>query len=185
MALPSEIPLAAHVLIKHQREHAFSFPSVTTAISSTSVWLSCFQVEHFHTRPNEELFICSQLSVFSKSRTLKGPIFFESFSAELEGVGGKEARAFSLQVDLGVFAILITENQLLQTNLLLPPICSKNISSSFKQNLQHGRHHSESHCYQRHSAAYCQGSGKQFSEQMIVLVFLRIEHINPMLGKQN
>lgn len=68
MALPSEMPLAAHVLIKHQREHACFFPSVATAISSTSVWLSCFQVEHFHTRPTEELFICSQLSVFSKSR---------------------------------------------------------------------------------------------------------------------
>lgn len=67
MALPSEIPLAAHLLIEHQREHACFFPSVATAISSTSVWLSCFQVEHFHTRPNEELFICSQLSVSVKA----------------------------------------------------------------------------------------------------------------------
>lgn len=50
-----------------------------------SQWLSCFQVEHFHTRPNEELFICSQLSVFSKSRTLKAAVCFESSKAELEG----------------------------------------------------------------------------------------------------
>ena len=37
MALPSEIPVAAHLLIKHQKEHACFFPSVATAISSTSV----------------------------------------------------------------------------------------------------------------------------------------------------
>lgn len=121
MALPSEIPLAAH-LIK-QKEHACFFPSVATAVSSTSVLAELFQVEHFHTRPYQELFICSQLSVFSKSRTLKGPIFFESSSAELQGVGGKKARAFGLQIS--EFAILITENQLFLTNLLLPPICSK------------------------------------------------------------
>lgn len=37
MALPSEIPVAAHLLIKHQKEHACFFPSAATAISSTSV----------------------------------------------------------------------------------------------------------------------------------------------------
>lgn len=122
MALPSEIPLAAHLLIK-QKELACFFPSVATAISSTQSWLSCFQVEHFHTRPNEELFICSQFSVFSKNRTLKGPVFFESSSTELQGAGGKEDRAFGLQISK--FATLITENHLLLTDLLLPPVCSK------------------------------------------------------------
>lgn len=37
MALPSEIPVEAHLLIKYQKEHACFFPSVATAISSTSV----------------------------------------------------------------------------------------------------------------------------------------------------
>jgi len=37
MALPSEIPMAAHLLIKHQKEHACFFPNASTAISSTSV----------------------------------------------------------------------------------------------------------------------------------------------------
>lgn len=37
MALDSQIPVASHLLIKHQKEHTCFFPSVATAISSTSV----------------------------------------------------------------------------------------------------------------------------------------------------
>lgn len=86
IALPSEIPLAEHVLIKLQKEHAFFLPQCSHSNQQHfSQWLSCFQVEHFHTRPNEELFICSQLSIFSQSKTLKTFICFESSAAELEG----------------------------------------------------------------------------------------------------
>lgn len=96
MVLLSEMPVAAHLLIKHQKERACFFPSAAAAIGSTSVQLSCFQVEHFCTTPNEGLFICSRLSVFSKSRTLKAAICFERSAAELEGVGGREVKALGL-----------------------------------------------------------------------------------------